>query len=159
MVVEARSRNFNNYERFWREERENTPQWFADGSNAWQTSWEDFKGFCNQCWKVYDLGDVLIYVERVGEAANIHISVMRGAEIEMGRLEAIRDELFQTFPILFGWIGTHNRGLKRIAERLGFRLNGARMLYGQSHGKVLKWDCYSVHRKLIVKDSKMLLQS
>lgn len=136
--------SLNRLKEFWEEERDNMPRWFQDGSQAWGCSWEDFKGFYDQCEKVYDLGDTLIYVENIDGMANLHVSTLRGVKIDIPKWKEIRDELLTKYTILFAWIGKHNRGLRRIIEQCDFKYHGLQMFHGTSHGKVLEWRCYSI---------------
>ena len=136
--------NDEELQKFWIEERDNMPQWFQDGSQAWGCSWEDFKGFYEQCERVYNLGDILVYVEKIGEYANLHISLLRGAKIDIPTLLNIRDELLKDYKLLFAWVGKHNRGLKKIVEQCGLKYDGLQMFHGESHGRVLEWRCYSI---------------
>lgn len=133
------------FRRFWRDEKENTPQFFNDASETWTCSEEDFLGFCDNAERVYLIdGVALLYVERLGTHANIHFSLLRGKTVNVNELLKIRDELFKDYDLIFGWCGKHLRGLKRILEQCGLRFHGTTMLYGQSHGKVLEWQLFSI---------------
>ena len=138
--------NDKELQKFWLDERDNKPRWFQDGSQAWGCSWEDFRDFYRQCERVYHLDGVLIYVERIENNANLHISVLRGATIDIEKLIEIREELLKDYHLLFAWVGKHNRGLKKIVEQCGMQYYGLQMFHGESHGRVLEWRCYSINK-------------
>ncbi len=138
------------FKRVWTSERDDVPRFFSDGSHTKTTSWADFKGFCEQCDRTYSLnGQGILYVERIGYNANIHFSLIRGEKVELNDLISIRDEIFQDFELIFGWVGLHNRPLKRLIESCGLRYDGFRMYYGESHGRLLEWRCYSLAKNSI----------
>lgn len=145
------------FKRFWRDEKDNAPRHIQDASDVWHTSWDEFRVFCENC-EVYLINNAaLVYVEPTG---NIHFSLIRGSKIDfISDLIELRDELFKRFEILFGWAGTHSRGLKRILEAVGFEYEGFSMIHGESHGRSLEWHCYIVRKRYIAKDNKNLLQS
>lgn len=131
--------------KFWQDEA-TLPQWFQDGSNAWGCSWEDFKEFANNCERIYLINDnALIYVENIDGQANVHISLLRGTTINIQDLKDIKADIHQTYPFIFGWVGRHNRGLKRMVTECGLQPNGLKMFYGKSHGRVMEWQCYSAN--------------
>lgn len=133
---------------FWLDERENTPQWFQDGSNVWHTTWKEFQDFCDGMWRIYSVDDkMLIYVEKNGE---IHLSLRRGEKVEMADLIALRNTVLIHLKSVFGWVGKHNKGMKRIVEELDFKPCGFSMFHGASHGCVLEWECYAVSRENII---------
>lgn len=135
------------FKKFWQNDAEKMPAYFQNGTHAFETCWDDFKGFCEQCDRIYLIDNVaLLYVERRGQHANIHFSLVRGETIDIADLIKIRGELFKDFEMIFGWIGSKNRGLKQIIEQCGFHYDGFYMLKGQSHGKVLEWQCYSIRK-------------
>ncbi len=137
------------------------PQWYNDGTGSWHTSWEDFLAYCQNCWRIYEVDNVaLIYVQRFGDKANIHFSLLRGSKVDfLKELIDIRNDLLLEVELLFGFVGRHNPGLKRIIEQVGFSWKGFSMILGESHGRVLHWRCYSVHQDqlFIRKNVKSLL--
>lgn len=143
MYVRCREKKV--WKKFWEDEKANTPKFLNAGSQAWHTSWEDFEGFCEQCADIFLIDDVaLVYVERIGDNANVHFSVLRGHGVEMDDLLNIRGELALEYKMVFGWCGSKNFGLKKILESCGLRYYGFKMLKGYCHGKPLEWDCYSL---------------
>lgn len=126
--------------KFWKDEATNFPRWFCDGTNSNNVTWDEFKAFCERMWKIYKAGDALVYVEDVDGHAFVHFSLLRGGTI--GDLTAIRDEIHKEFPFIFGWVGKHNRGLRKLMGSLGFRWDGLKMYQGQSHGRMLEYHCY-----------------
>lgn len=135
------------FEEFWREEVERMPRWWQDSTNALKTTWDDFQDFCSNMWKIWSVDDVaLVYTEKIGNHANIHFSMKRGAKIDIQDLIGIRDELLKDFRLIFGWSATKNKGLCRILEDCGFKWDGLTMLYGESRGKVFEYKCYTYKR-------------
>lgn len=134
--------------KYWDAEHQ-FPKWFVDAHNVWLISLEDYLDFCRQCWKVYEIaGCGLLFVEKVESGAEIHLSIVRGAdimELTKGFIE-VRRELLDSFDMIFGWVLRQNRGLQRICQQLGMEFYGVKMLHGSSHGKVLEWRCYSMRR-------------
>ncbi len=139
------------FKRFWNNDATATPQHFQDATHSWNTDWEDFLGFCEQCERVYLIDDsALVYVENVNGNANVHLSVMRGHTIQIEDCRAIRDALLRDYRMIFGWCGQKNRGLRKILEACGLRYYGFEMIHGWSHGKPLIWQCYSLTKTLSV---------
>lgn len=135
------------FKTFWRDERDNMPRWFRDGSNSHRCKWRDFKAFCDRMERIYCIdGGCLVYAERVERAANLHFSLLRGRHITIADLIEILDKLLKEFDMLFCYVGSHNRGLKKIVESCGLTSNGLEMRHSQSHGKVLVWKCYNIVR-------------
>lgn len=134
------------FKRLWHDEATNTPRWMQDGNGVWGCTWDDFRGFCEQCERIYTDGNSLLYVERIGNNANIHFSIIRGEKVDVTDLIRVRNELLRDYEMIFGFCGTHNRGLKKILEACGLRENGFTMYHGFSHSKLLTWKCYSIHR-------------
>ncbi len=102
---------------------------------------KDELAFCEQCHSIYEVDNTLVYVEHSGE---IHFSV-RG-EVDVPELIALKFELLKEFPYFFGWILKQNRGMRRVAEQIGFEYDGLRMLKGQSKNRPLEWMCYTVKK-------------
>ncbi len=133
--------------KYWQDEQ-TYPQWYRDSNNAWTCTWDNHLNFCKSCWRIYANENSLVYVEADG---NLHCALRRGGKLDGERfngrdLMALRDELFEHFPQLFGWINDCNWGLKRLFLELGFRETGFYMVKGQSHGKVLTWNCFVQRR-------------
>ncbi len=126
--------------KFWLSERDEMPLWFSDGANSKHVTWEEFKAFCDGMWKIYEIDDALVYVENIEGNANVHFSLLRGGKV--GDLSGIRDEIHKDFPLIFAWVGKHNRGLRKLMEGLGFKWDGLKMYWGKSHGRMLEWRCY-----------------
>lgn len=136
------------FKTFWADER-NTPRWCQDGSDTWYTTEQDFLDWCKACWKVYNINDIaLVYAKRLDRTASVHFSFLRGNDVKtvIPDLMEIRDELLKDVNYLFGYVGTHNRALKRIVEVLGFRYDGFKMYEGFSHNRLLEWQCFTLHK-------------
>lgn len=135
------------FRQFWLNERDRSPRWMADGNETWGCSWDDFKGFAAQCERVYGLDNTaLLYVERIGNNANIHISILRGYGVNIPDLLEIRSELLQDYEMIFAWVGSHNRGLKRIVENCGLTFTGFKMYHGFTRKRLFEWHCYSIEK-------------
>lgn len=138
------TRDLDLFRKFYEDEK-TLPKWFQESSNNWGVTWDDFKAFCDKCERIYQINrTTLIYVERIGGNGNLHFSQLRGYNIHTESLRTIRDALLTDYDMLFAWIGRHNRGLKSIVEQCGMTANSVEMRKGQSHGKVLVWQCYTV---------------
>lgn len=133
--------------KYWEAEQQ-SPRWLRESNDVWRISQEDYLEFCGQCWKIYDLDDAMLYVERFGDRAEIHINALPEVNIEnlVQRLIDIRKELFRDVAVVFGWVLRQNKGVQRICRQLGMEFYGVTMLHGESHGRVLEWRCYSVDR-------------
>jgi len=145
MFVETRDEEV--FKRFWIDERTNTPQFMQDFGATWICSEADFLEFCQKMWKVYLVNDnTLVYIEPNGE---VHLSVLRGADTSslVSELIKMRGEVLKTLPLLFGWVGRHNRGIRKLMESIGFQFYGFTMFKGESHGKILEWHCYQIGRR------------
>lgn len=148
MYVETR--DVEVFKGFWQDEKSNTPRFFNDASEVWTTTYNDFLAFCDRSWKVYLVGDnCLVYVEKDGKCANLHISFLRGTDAWglMDDLVKLRNEILTEFELLYAWVGKHNRGLKKMVNALGMHHNGFCMYHGESHGKVLEWQNHSISRR------------
>ena len=115
------------------------PQWFQDGEELWQTSEQDYQDFCERMYGIYEVGNVLIYVEPNG---NIHFSKLRGKGVDFDGLLKLRSELMEHFECLYAWINKRDWRLKGIAERCGFTFSLVEKRQGESHGKVMVWQLY-----------------
>lgn len=134
--------------KFWEAEKQ-TPRWFRDAGNAWVTSDIEFLEFCKSCWRIYLFLEekAVMYVGKIGTIANIHLSLMPDAD----KANLIK-ELFEIeFDILevecnsiIGWVAKQNRGLRRICEQLGLRFYGFSRFKGETHGKVIEWQCHGI---------------
>lgn len=142
------TRDENLFRQFYEDEK-TLPKWFQDGANNWGVTWDDFKAFCDKCERIYSTDNALVYVERISQNANLHFSLLRGSNVRIADLGAIRDELLADYDMLFAYVGSHNRGLKRIVEQCGMTANGLEMRKGESHGKVLVWHCYVVTKNVL----------
>lgn len=127
--------------KYWQNER-TFPRYFQDGEEVWKTNGEEeFNEFCAQMYGIYEVGNVLIYVEPNG---NIHFSKLRGKEIDLDGLLKLKQELLERFECLYAWINKRDWGLKRLAERCGFTFSLTEMRRGSSHGKVMVWQLYKL---------------
>lgn len=134
--------------KYWDAEHQ-FPQWFIEANDVWIMTEESFLGFCRQCWKIYEVdGQALIYIEKIGDNAEIHVAVLRGADVKTisPSLIELRQEVLKAFEMLFGWIVRQNRGMQRIAEAIGMKFYGLRMYHGHFHGQVIEWHCYSMSK-------------
>ena len=132
------------FKKFWENDSTAMPRWFQDGVKTWDTSLEDFLGFCDDCERVYVMDDVaLLYVQKIGDSANIHFSLLRGEMPSQETQIAVRDDIYKSYDRIFGWCGSRNRGLKKILEFVGLTFNGFKMWHGTSHDQVLEWHCYA----------------
>ena len=136
-----------------------SPRWFKDACDTWHLTDEEFRGFCNNCYRFYEINDnALIYCEKTSpESVNIHLGILRGARIDIGNLLIIRDDLFKEFEMIFGFVESHNRMVKRICEEVGLYFYGLTMLHGSSHGRPIEWHCYSANREYIANQVKSLV--
>ncbi len=135
------------FKRFWQDEKENSPRYFNDSGNTWHCSETDFLDFCSRMWRIYCVDETaLVYIESSGE---VHLSVLRGSNSAnlISELIEMRNEVLQKLPLLFGWVGAKNRGIRKLMEGIGFQFKGFTMIKGESHGKVLEWHCYTVLQK------------
>ena len=124
-------------ESYWQVEQ-NAPRWFKDSSSVWEK--KDELDFCEKCHSIYEVGNTLVYIEDSGE---IHFSAKGEADVQS--LIILKDDLLQEFDFLFGWILKQNRGMRKVAEQIGFEYDGLRMLKGSSNGRVLEWYCYKIN--------------
>ena len=132
---------------FWIDETTNTPRHFQDGINAWRTSWEDFKGFCDNAERIYLIDNsALLYVERIDDKANIHFSLLRGKKVDIADLISIRDELLKDCICIFGYAGKHSWGLKRLLRECGLEHHGVEMLKGRYKNRVMTWQLFLCER-------------
>ena len=123
-------------ESYWQVEQ-NAPRWFKDSSSVWEK--KDELDFCEKCHSIYEVGNTLVYIEDSGE---IHFSAK--GDVDVQSLITLKDDLLQEFDFLFGWILKQNRGMRKVAEQIGFEYDGLRMLKGSSNGRVLEWYCYKI---------------
>ena len=131
--------------KFWDADSASFPKFWKDANETWGTSFEEFR---DRQWKTYSINDVaLVYIEPVGENANLHFSLLRGKSADMNDLLELRGKLEAEYPILFGWCLSKNRGLATLLESLDFRYDGLDMRYGHSRGQVLQYKCYTYRRK------------
>ncbi len=133
---------------FWQDEL-NTPQWCQDGSNTWYTDEQHFLDWCKACWKIYVINDIaLVYARKIDRIASVHFSFLRGNDVKtvVPDLFEIRDTFLQDADMLFAYVGTHNRELRKIVENLGFTYQGFKMYEGFSHKRLLTWRCYTLNK-------------
>ena len=123
------------------EDEQRYPRWFKDASETWDADWESFEKRCKESYAVHEIDGTFVFTEHSGE---IHFGSIRGTRPNIEKLLEIQTELLKHFPYLFGWINVRNRGMRRIAEQLGFRFYGVRMFHGTVKGKVGEWLCYTV---------------
>lgn len=141
--------------KFWDADSTSFPRFWKDASETWGTSFEEFHV---RQWQTYSVDDVaLVYIEPVGENANLHFSLLRGKSVDMTELLELRGTLEAKYPILFGWCLAKNRGLARLLENLDFRYDGLDMRHGSSHNQVLKYKCYTYKRKTLAPCTKSLI--
>jgi hypothetical protein len=158
MIYETRNRHL--FKKFWMDEKEHMPRWFVDGTNSKKVTWQEFQDFCHSMWRIYSIDDkALVYFEKIRNHANVHFSLLRGEKIDTEPLISIRDEIIRDVNLIFGWSGTHNRGLCKMLEAVGFQYDGLKMLFGESHGRVLEWKCYTYKKPLAVRDKTLLLST
>ena len=143
--AEADLNHSNDLLKWWKIEQ-GSPRWFKDANSLWCEDEQGFIQFCASCYRIYDLGNIIIYVQKDRELANVHIGATRSAAIDLTQLVVIRNELLQEFAGIYGWLVKQNRGMKCIAEQIGMKHYGVKMLLGESHGKVLEWECFSVNK-------------
>lgn len=132
------SKTTTSWNKYWHDER-TFPQWFQDGEELWNTSERDYEEFCSRMDGIYEVGDVLIYVEPNG---TIHFSKLRGKGIDVEGLIALHKQLLERFECLYAWINKRDWRLKQIAERCGFTFSLVEKRQGESHGKVMAWQLY-----------------
>lgn len=131
--------------KYW-EAEQTAPLWFREDMEEKNLTKDIFLGFCEQCWKIFEMnGDSLLYVEKIGNNANIHFSLMRKAQVPMDDLKVLKTLLLSQFDMVFGWVAKHNRGLRKVCEDLGLRDYGLRMYQGENRGRVTEWRCYSIN--------------
>jgi RimJ/RimL family protein N-acetyltransferase len=132
--------------KYWDAEHQ-FPQWFVEANDVWIMTEELFLGFCQQCWKIYEVdGQALVYVEKIGDNAEIHVSVLRGIDVQtiLPSLIELRNEVLKHCEMLFGWMVRQNKGMQRVAEAIGMKFYGLKMFHGAFHGRVIEWRCYSM---------------
>jgi len=149
-------------QRFWQDERENMPRWIGDGTDARCIDRDGFIEFCHRMWKIYLINDEgLLYIEKHGDIGEIHFSLLRNADaVKMiPDFIDIRNKTLGQVDMICGWTVRQNKGLQRILNACGFNYYGLQMFYGESHGKVLEWRCFSINRRqlYVAKDAKTLL--
>ncbi len=136
--------------RFYEDESKNTPRWFAESLAVWNQTWEEYLEFSKSCWKVLHIDNrALLFVESVGNGANIHFSILRGQKVDdkmLNTFSQIRDGLLSQCQWVFGWANSRNYKLQRILEAVGFSHNGVTMVRGHSHGRALEWRLFLVQR-------------
>lgn len=136
------------FKRFWKNDATDTPKHFQASTRSFDTSWEDYLAFCLACERVYLLDDVaLLYIERVGDNANIHFSLIRGERVDVNDLLAIRNALFKDYQIIYGWCGNRNKGLRQMLEACGLKWRGFTMHNTYYRGRVMAWHCHSLSRQ------------
>jgi len=135
--------------KWWKIEQD-SPKWFKDANSLWRENEQDFIAFCAQSHKIYDLGEVIVYVQGLGDKAEIHFGAVPKAKVDISKLIDIRDELFTEFDMIFGWLLKQNRGMKAIAEQVGMKYQGVQMFHGESRGKVLIWHCHSADKNSFI---------
>jgi len=134
------------FKRFYDDEQ-TYPRHFQESNNTWGNGWDDFKAFCDKCERIYSInGTALVYAERIDDKCNLHFSIIRGTNIDLAALITIRDDLLASYGMLFAYVGSHNRGLRKIVEQLDMVHNGIEMRVGETHGKVIIWQLFTVSR-------------
>lgn len=128
--------------KYYHDER-SFPQWFQDGEELWKTSEQDYQDFCERMYGIYEVGNVLIYVEPNG---NLHFSKLRGKGVDVEGLLKLKGELMTHFDCLYAWINKRDWRLKRLARELGFVFSLVEKRQGESHGKVMVWQ---LHKNLV----------
>lgn len=136
------------FRKFWMDEKENAPPFIASGTGAWHRSEEEFIDFCQSCERIYNINNVaLLYVENMNGNADIHFSILRGQSVSVGDLRIIRDMLLEDYRMIFGWVGSKNRGLKKLLTSCQLRWYGFSMYKGHLRNRILEWHCYSLSRE------------
>lgn len=131
----------------FREAEAQSPRWYKDACDVWNLDEDTFLGFCEQCYRIYELGDAIIYCEKTSDTTvEIHFSILRGGKIDVDDLKTLRDELLKEFDMVFGWVVNRNYAVKRICEKVGLRHYGVTMLHGSTHGKPIEWQAYSINK-------------
>ena len=161
MIIPIEVKQFNDAEAssalcrsVWTAERE-APRWFREASQVWHPTFEAFAEFwenCGEIWEFLDSGcetattRFLVYLEFLQpHSINIHVSVI--APIDNGKLtESLKwlkdKKAADGVTSMVGWLLDKNRGMRKIAEAVGFVETGATMSYGAARGKVLRWRQY-----------------
>ncbi len=138
------------YLKYWNIEQK-SPRWFRTSNGLWRESESDFIEFCDQLHRVYDLGEVIVYVQKVSDiSAEIHFGAERNAKVDVTRLLETRDEILQDFDMIFGWLLKQNRGMKKIADQVGMTYQGVKMLNGSYKDKILEWHCHSLDKSSLL---------
>lgn len=133
------SSSSNKLRELW-EDEQRYPRWFKDANETWTLDWESFEKRCKESYVIYEVEGTFVFVEYTGE---IHFGLLRGSKLNIEKLLEVQAELLKHFPHLFGWINVRNRGMRKVAEQLGFRYHGVRMWCGVVKGTVGEWLCYT----------------
>lgn len=131
----------------------NAPLWFKEASGVWHPTLEAFEEFWNNCgeiWVFHDTEDMetkfLVYLEFLQpHSINIHVSVIAPIDNEKltESLKWLKDKkAADGVTSMVGWLLDKNRGMRKIAEAVGFVETGAKMDYGVARNKVLRWRQY-----------------
>lgn len=137
--------------KYYRAEQE-LPRWYRDSTRVKNASEEQFLEFCEKCTAIFEIDDTaLIYCEDRGNSiCEVHFSMIRGTEVPITVMRKARDIVLREYNSIFGWVLKRNRGLRRAMIELEFTPNGVEMIEGNSHGKVLQWDCYWLTKDKVV---------
>ena len=134
----------------------NSPLWFQQASAVWHPTYEAFSEFWENCGEIWAFADkqpsglvefkLLVYLEFLQpHSINIHVSVIAPIAREKltESLKWLKDKKASDgVTTLVGWLLDKNRGMRKIAEEVGFRETGAKMDYGVARGRVLRWRQY-----------------
>lgn len=128
------------------------PRWFREASAVWHPSFEAFAEFWENCGEIWAFVDsdcetmttrFVVYIEFLNPTSiNIHVSVISSIDREK-MIESLKwlkaKKADDGVTSMVGWLLDKNRGIRKIAEAVGFRESGAKMDYGVARGRVLRW--------------------
>ena len=146
MKITYRKINESFAARIWEIER-TFPEWFKACNAVWTPDYDSYLAFFRNCSEVYGMfsGEELaavVYLEIEGERVNIHVSVISETDrkfiiaffcslLKKKGAEGVRDYR--------AWIFEKNRGLKKIAEEVGFIKTGLKLYKGVSKNSPIRW--------------------
>ena len=149
--------------KFW-EYEQTTPRWFRETCRTNEFDEKDYLDWCAKMWRIYGLLDnkAAVMVAKHGTRAEIHFSFLPDADKAtlIDELIQIRADIFCAgIEVIFGWVARQNRGLRKICEQLGLTFYGFRRFSGESHGRVIEWQCYGISQAsiLVAKPQKIVL--
>lgn len=131
------------------------PRWCRDADAAWGVEGADaylaqMRDERQADFGVFDEGELLAVITLTLEgkgAYNSHLMVRPGASPEpiaaaaSGLIKSLKEAGMREG---WAWLAAKNRGVRRIVEAVGMRLDGVTQFKGQSHGQPIEWVRYSV---------------